>query len=78
MNQNTDNCLTRITDADGNTIQHTLNTLGQRIKTEYYKTGNILVRQSSVVFDDLDRQEQIIGAATQTTTFSYDAVGNRD
>jgi RHS repeat-associated protein len=77
MNQNTDNCLTRITDADGNTIQHTLNTLGQRIKTEYFKTGNILVRESSAVFDDLDRQEQIIGAATQTTTFSYDAVGNR-
>jgi RHS repeat-associated protein len=72
-----ENRLTRITDADGNYIQYTLNALGQRTKTEYYKTGNILVRQSSAVFDDLDRQEQIIGAATQTTTFSYDAVGNR-
>jgi YD repeat-containing protein len=29
------------------------------------------------VFDDLNRQEQIIGALGQTTTFSYDAVGNR-
>jgi RHS repeat-associated protein len=72
-----ENRLTHITDADGNYIQYTLNVLGQRTKTEYYKTGNILVRQSSAVFDDLNRQEQIIGAATQTTTFSYDAVGNR-
>ena len=32
------------------------------------------MRESSAVFDDLDRQEQLIGAPGQTTTFAYDTL----
>ena len=72
-----ENRLIRITDAEGNYIQYTLNALGNRITTEYYKTGGILVRSSSAVFDDLNRQEQTIGALNQTTISTYDVQGNR-
>jgi YD repeat-containing protein len=37
----------------------------------------VLARTSSAVFDDLDRPEQVIGALGQTSTFTYDVVGNR-
>ena len=72
-----ENRLTRITDAQGNYIEYTLNALGQRIATNYYNALGAVVRASSAVFDDLDRQQQLIGALGQTTTFTYDAVGNR-
>ena len=72
-----ENRLTRITDAEGNYMQYTLNALGHRITTAYYESGGNLVRTSSAVFDDLNRQEQIIGAIGQTTTFTYDVQGNR-
>lgn len=77
LNYDLENRLTRITDAQGNYIQYTLNALGQRITTEYFKTGDILVRTSSAVFDDLNRQEQTIGAIGQATSFTYDVQGNR-
>ena len=77
MTYDLENRLTRITDADGNYIKYTLNALGHRLATEYYKTGDILVRSSSAVFDDLNRQEQTIGALNQTTTYTYDVQGNR-
>ncbi len=72
-----ENRLTRITDATGNYIEYTLNALGHRTKTEYFEAGGVLTRTSSAVFDDLNRQEQVIGALNQTTTFTYDAMGNR-
>lgn len=77
MTYDLDNRLTRITDASGNYIKYSLNALGHRTKTEYFKTGDILVRTAGAVFDDLNRQEQIIGAIYQATTFTYDAMGNR-
>jgi len=72
-----DHRLQRITDDDGNYIEYTLNALDQRTKTEYYAAGGVIVRTSSAVFDELDRQQQMIGALNQTTTFTYDAKGNR-
>jgi len=72
-----ENRLTRITDAQGNYIKYTLNALGHRLTTEYFKADDTLVRTSSAVFDDLDRQEQIIGAIDQATIFTYDIQGNR-
>ena len=73
-----ENRLIRITDAQGNYIQYTINAQGQQTKSEYYNSSDSLVRSSTAVFDDLDRQVKIIGAINQTTTFTYDAVGNRD
>lgn len=72
-----ENRLTRITDAQGNYIQYTLNALGHQTKTEYFTSTNTLVKTSTVVFDDLNQQLQIIGAINQTTTSTYDAAGNR-
>lgn len=72
-----ENRLTRITDAQGNYIQYTLNALGQRIATGYFTSTDTQVRTATAVFDDLDRQQQTIGALGQITSFSYDAEGNR-
>ena len=72
-----ENRLTRITDDEGNYIEYTLNALGHRVATNYYKTGGVVVRTSNAVFDDLNRQEQVIGSINQTTTYTYDVQGNR-
>jgi len=69
--------LKNITDDAGNYITYTLDALGRRSKTEYFRVGGVQTYQAEAVFDDLDRQEKIIGALSQTTSFSYDASNNR-
>ncbi len=58
-------------------IEYTLNAAGNRLsETVKSDTGNI-VRTQTRTFDSLNRILTQVGGAAQTTTYSYDANGNR-
>jgi RHS repeat-associated protein len=69
--------LTDVTDALGNKIHTTYDLAGNKTQEEVFDPSNTLVRQQQWVYDTLSRLHQSIGAAGQTTTFGYDANGNR-
>ncbi len=68
---------TDITDALGNNIHTTYDLAGNKTKEEVFDPSNTLVRQHQWVYDTLSQLTQSIGAAGQTTTYAYDANGNR-
>jgi RHS repeat-associated protein len=68
---------TDLTDALGNKIHTTYDLAGNKTKEEVFDPSNTLVRQHQWVYDTLSQLTQSIGAAGQTTTYAYDANGNR-
>ncbi len=68
--------LTQIADNLGNKIVYTLDAMGNRTKEEVFDPGNTLAQTRSRVFNTLNRLTQEIGAASQTTTYTYDNQGN--
>ena len=69
--------LVGISDILGNRIEYTLDNAGNRTQEQVFDPTNTLKRSHSNVFDELSRMIQDIGAANQTSSFGYDANGNR-
>lgn len=69
--------LVAISDNLGNRIQYTLDNAGNRTQEQVFDQSNALRRSHSNTFDELSRMIKDIGAAYQTSTFSYDPNGNR-
>src|SRR5580658_9360261 len=69
--------LIQVSDALGDQIVYTLDALGDRTQTQIHGPGGAtLTKTQSAVFDELGRLLQSIGAAGQTTQFSYDNDSN--
>jgi RHS repeat-associated protein len=68
--------LIAIADLLDDQIDYTLDALGDRTQTTW-SAGSTLARQHMGVFDALGRILQDIGGVGQTTTYAYDANGNR-
>jgi RHS repeat-associated protein len=69
--------LTTIADSFGDSIAYTLDPMGDRTAEQITENGGALVKTQSRVFDELGRLIQSIGAAGETTSYSYDKDGNR-
>jgi RHS repeat-associated protein len=68
--------LTSITDSLGNSVVYTLDNVGNRTKEETKDPGAALAQTIGRVFDGLSRMKQMLGAANQTTAYTYDSQGN--
>ncbi len=68
--------LTGITDSEDNYIVYTLDAAGNRTQEQAFDATNNLARTRSRVFNTLSRLTQELGAANQSTTYSYDNNGN--
>jgi RHS repeat-associated protein len=72
--------LTKITDGAGNSIQYTLDAMGNRTVLASYDPSNALSKTQSRVYNTLSELHQQVGAAgttAVTTTFGYDSNGNQ-
>jgi YD repeat-containing protein len=68
--------LTGISDSLGNRIAYTLDATGNRTQEQVFDPVNALAQARSRVFNNLNRLSQEIGAAGQTTQYTYDNQGN--
>lgn len=68
--------LIKITDHDGNEMVFTLDAAGNRIGTEIYKPGPVLVFGQNQTFTTAGRLQSVIGSLNQTTEYEYDDNGN--
>jgi RHS repeat-associated protein len=64
-------------DLFGQQIQYALDALADRTQTHVLNSASTIVGQHSATFDALGRILQDIGGAGQTTSYVYDANGNR-
>ncbi|MBI3523007.1 MAG: RHS repeat protein [Betaproteobacteria bacterium] len=69
--------LVGVSDGVGNRIAYTLDAMGNRTKEDTYDPANLLAQTRTRVFDALNRLYNDIGTQNQTTTYAYDANGNR-
>ncbi|MFC4313027.1 DUF6531 domain-containing protein [Steroidobacter flavus] len=72
--------LARISDAEGNRIEYTLDEKGNRIEEAAFDASNVRTRHRTRAFDASNRLHQLMGAAgtpNVTTTYGYDDNGNR-
>lgn len=69
--------LVAISDILGNRIQYTLDNAGNRTQEQVFDPSSTLRRSHSNTFDELSRMIEDIGAANQTSSFSYDPNGNQ-
>lgn len=67
---------TSVTNNTVETITYTLNALGNRTATVTRTAGGTITQQQSATFDELGRVMANLGAASQTTTHSYDLNNN--
>ena len=68
--------LNRITDADGNYIEYTLDKAGNRRLTEIKDNSGVLLYSHTQVFDELSRLRQTVGSNNQTINYDYDTNNN--
>jgi len=68
--------LTRITNANSEYVNYTVDALGDRTASNIYTSGGTLKRQHTATFDALGRMLTDIGGMSQTTTYAYDPNGN--
>ncbi|MDP9127106.1 MAG: DUF6531 domain-containing protein [Pseudomonadota bacterium] len=68
--------LTRVTNANSEYINYTLDALGDRTATNTYNASSTLKRSHSATFDALGRMLTDVGGMSQTTTYAYDNNGN--
>ncbi|MDB6102767.1 MAG: hypothetical protein JWO52_2766, partial [Gammaproteobacteria bacterium] len=72
--------LTQVSDGLGNSIDYTLDAMGNRTAENVYDPSNTLHRTHGRVFNTLSQLYQDVnaaGTAAVTTTFGYDANGNQ-
>ncbi len=68
--------MTQIADNLGHKIVYTLDLMGNRTQEQVFDPGNALAQTRSRVYNSLSRLVQEIGAASQTTAYTYDNQGN--
>ena len=68
--------LTSLTDSEGNSIVYTLDAGGNRTQEQAFDATNNLARTRSRIFNSLSLLTQELGAANQSTSYSYDNNGN--
>jgi RHS repeat-associated protein len=68
--------LTSVTDLFGQTINYTLDGLGDRTQVNIKNSSSTVEHQYSSTFDALGRMLKYIGAVGQATTYTYDSNGN--
>lgn len=68
--------MTQIADNLGNKIVYTLDLMGNRTQEQVFDPANVLAQTRSRVYNSLNRLVQEIGAASQTTAYTYDNQGN--
>lgn len=71
------NRLTLITNDRGQTQTFAVNNLGDPTAVTVRTSGATITKQQSMVYDELGRLIQSIGAGSQTTGFAYDKVDNQ-
>jgi RHS repeat-associated protein len=69
--------LTSVTDNTGQSITYTLDALGNATATVIKNSGSTITKQQTATFDELGRIMASIGAASQTTAFTYDLNDNQ-
>ena len=72
--------LTEIQDGTGNSIQYSLDAMGNRTAESAYDPSNVLSRTRSQIYNALSELYQQVGSAgtsAVTTTYGYDSNGNR-
>ena len=73
--------LTQISDGAGNSIQYTLDNMGNRTAEKTYDPSSVLHRTHTRVFNTLNELYQDVNAANTsavTTTYGYDSNGNQN
>ncbi|MFA5982408.1 MAG: DUF6531 domain-containing protein [Methylococcaceae bacterium] len=65
-----------ITDAVGNSIEYTLDALGNTTQTVVKNPDGSVAKSQSTQFDALGRVQQAVGAQNQASQYGYDANGN--
>lgn len=65
-----------VTNAIGETINYTLDAMGNRTQENVKSSVGSIVRTQSAVFDELGRVLKNIGAYNEVTKYTYDAGGN--
>ncbi len=68
--------LTQIQDNHGNRIVYSLDGMGNRTQEEVRDPADALVQTRSRVYSNINRLFREIGAASQTTEYTYDGEGN--
>lgn len=68
--------LEAVSNALGERIEYTLDAMGNRTQEVVKSSTSTIVRTQTATFDELGRMLQSIGAASQTTSYGYDADGN--
>ena len=76
MTYDTADRLTRIEDAAGNRIVHTLDAAGNRVREEFLDESGVLRRFKDRKFDTASRMTWEAGADGQVTDYRHDANGN--
>lgn len=66
-----------VTNNLGDSITYTLDDLGNRTATVVRNVSSTITKQESATFDELGRIMASIGAASQTTAYTYDLNNNR-
>lgn len=69
--------LTSITNTAGEQIVYTLDAMGNKTKIDVKTSGGTIKRTQTATFDELGRMLSSIGAASQTTQYSYDKDNNQ-
>jgi YD repeat-containing protein len=64
--------LTSVANNTGEKIEYGYNLNGDMTTSTVKTPANVITKQMSITYDELGRLMQSIGAATQTTTLSYD------
>jgi len=68
--------LTSITDLSSNSVNYTLDALGDVTLVQVKNSGGTVKKSTSATFDALGRMLTNVGGMSQTTTYTYDANGN--
>lgn len=68
--------LVSVTDSDNETINYTLDALGNRTDQKVLNSSGATVRERQAVYDNLNRLSQVIGGMQQTTNYTDDPDGN--
>ena len=64
--------MTSVTNNTGEKIEYGYNLNGDVTSSTVKSSSNVITKQMSMAYDELGRLLQSIGAAAQTTVFSYD------
>ena len=64
--------MTSVANNTGEKIEYGYNANGDVTSSTIKTSANVITKQMSMAYDELGRLLRSIGAATQTTTFSYD------